>query len=436
MSRPPAPAPFFVLASLLAAPAVATGAPAWTLQADDQPAPAPVGPAETGGDPDQAANGTTGYENGFFIRSADGRNEFVIEGLFQIVARHDGKREPRSEFELKRFRPEFAGRIDGHYLFRLEPNFTAHEVELEEAWAGAELWHGAAILRIGRMKAPFGLEEVRSRRHIDFPVFSILNQFSPAEDHGLFLYGKTQRKVLEWNVAVYNGTGGGDTGASKDVAGRLMWHPFAGDDEESAWHGLQLGIASTIGSQHESVAGGFVSNAAKLGLTEYASGAQLDGTRSRIGLEAAWYRGPWMAQAEGLYQNQEMNAGAGAERVHYSGAYLGLSRVLTGESKDFGGVHPRRPVDPYEGTGRGAWVLAARLSYLEQDSALLDAGLVVPGSYTEGVTSFSLGLNWILSRHAILRNSWIHSEYSDPVAVGGAATDREDSFMIEFQLSF
>lgn len=382
-----------------------------------------------------APAGTVEYDEGFRIRSADGRNEFIIEGLFQVTGRWDGAREPRSDFVLKRFRPEFAARIDDHYLFKLEPNFTEHDVELEEAWAGAELWHGSAVLRVGRMKAPFGLEEVRSRRNIDFPVFSILNQFSPAEDHGVFLYGLTPPGTLEWNAAVYNGTGAGDTGASKDVAGRVMLHPFA-DDDGSVWHGLQFGLAGTIGSQHESVAGAHVRNAARLTLTEYASGASLDGTRSRLGLEAAWFHGPWMAQAEALYQAQEMTGSGGSGRAKYSGAYLNVSHVLTGESKSFGALHPKSSVDPFEGTGRGAWVLAARVSHLRQGRELLDAGLVVPETYTEGVTTFSLGLNWVLSRHVTLRNSWLHSEYADPVDFGAGPTDREDTLMIELQMSF
>ncbi|MCA8967676.1 MAG: hypothetical protein KDC48_22535, partial [Planctomycetes bacterium] len=268
-------------------------------------APAEAAPAPDEEPPRAPAAGGVRYDDGFRITSADGRNEFVIEGLFQVMGRWDGAREPRSDFVLKRMRPEFSGRIDEHYRFKLEPNFTEHEVELEEAWIGADVWHGSARLMAGRMKGPFGLEEMRSRRNIDFPVFSILNQFSPAEDHGLFLYGLTESEQLEWNVAVYNGTGAGDTGASKDVAARLMVHPFAGDGD-SVWEGLQLGVAGTIGSQHESVDGGFVRNAARMSLTEYASGARLDGTRSRVGLEAAWYRGAWMAQAEALYQTQEM----------------------------------------------------------------------------------------------------------------------------------
>jgi len=123
----------------------------------------------------EAPAGTVDYDHGFRIISADGRNELIIEGLIQVVGRRDGARDPSSDFVLKRIRPEFSGRIDEHYLFKFEPNFTEHEVELEEAWAGMELWEGAAVLRVGRMKAPFGLEEVRSRRNIDFPVFSILN---------------------------------------------------------------------------------------------------------------------------------------------------------------------------------------------------------------------------------------------------------------------
>jgi len=251
----------------------------------------------------------------------------------------------------------------------------------------------------------------------------------------VFLYGLTQAGHLEWNIAVYNGTGAGDTGASKDVAGRLMVHPFA-DADSSVWQGLQLGLAGTLGSQDDSVAGAHVRNAARLDVTEYATGARLDGTRSRLGLEAAWFHGPWMAQAEGLHMTQEMTGSSGGDRVDYSGAYFNLSHVLTGESKDFGRLRPNRPIDPYHGTGRGAWVLAGRVSHMRQGRGLLDRGLVVPETYTESITSFSLGLNWVLSQHLMLRNSWIHSEYGDPVDFGAGPTEREDTFMMELQLSF
>jgi hypothetical protein len=88
------------------------------------------------------------------------------------------------QFELERMRFEFGGK---HYDFSVGPKSTETEVELEKAWIGADL--GGPRLMLDRMKEPFSLEEMLPRKHFDFPTFSILNQFVPAEDHGVTILG-------------------------------------------------------------------------------------------------------------------------------------------------------------------------------------------------------------------------------------------------------
>jgi phosphate-selective porin len=372
-----------------------------------------------------------GYDGGFFIRSADGRNEFVIEGLMQVDARYNGRyRTPETEFDLARIRPEFAGRLAEHYRFKIEPNFGAHEVELEEAWAGMDLAGGASRLMLGRMKAPFGLEEVRSRRHMPFSRFSIMNQFQPAEQHGVFLNGRKEK--LEYGFALYNGGGGDEGDDGKEVAARAMIHPFAGDSN-SSMENLQIGLAATYGSEDRSVGGKFIKNASNLPLIEYADSSRLDGDQWRAGLEGAWYRGPWMLQAEWMRIHQEMNGGTG---VDFDGGYVAMQHVLTGESVSFKGVRPANPFDPGEVSGSGAWVLALRASTLSNDAALRDSGLVLPSTYTGDVHSLWVGLNWYLGEHAILRNSYVHSFYSDEVGIEGSGVKDEGAVLIQFQLHF
>lgn len=369
------------------------------------------------------------------FRSADGEFELVLEGLFQVTATAlEGPREPSADFGLKRARPELSGRLPGGLRFKFEPKFTEDEVELEEAWIGADVLGGDARVMVGRMKAPFGLEEVRSRRWIDFPRFSLLNQFSPAEDHGLFLWGATgDDRPWEWNAAVYNGTGGDDTNGAKDVAGRLMWHPFLAD-EGSALRRLQVGVAGTLGNQDEEIGGETIDDAAGLGVLEFAPGARLDGRRTRLGLEAAWFHGANFVQAEALWLEQEMAGGGGPVDASVRGAYLTLARVLTGEAKTFKGVHPDAPFDLARGTGRGAWVAAVRGSWLELDDSF--AGVVSPGTFTESIQALELGLDWIPNRHAIVRAALVRSEYGDEVIVGADTEDGATALLLELQLHF
>jgi len=386
---------------------------------------------------DDAADDVAGVAgSGFVIRSADGRNELQIGGLFQVTAgAFGGDREPSSEFALRRMRPEFTGRFQDALRFTLEPNFVEDGVELEEAWIGTELQGGDSILMFGRMKAPFNLEEVRTRRHIDFTHFSILNQFAPAEDHGVFWNGLAGGGRWEYGLAAYNGTGGSDTTSSKDVAVRLMAHPFVQRDD-SHWRNLQLGLAATLGQQDEDVGGNVIENELGLPLVHFGPDLRLNGTRTRVGAELAWFDGPNFLQSEAILVSQDMEDTAGDGRIGFRGVYLTVSHVLTGEAKSFDGVTPAQPHDFGTGAGGGAWVLAARYSELHLDDDLEDLGFVVPGTFTDRVRTVSLGLNWVPNTNAILRCAVIHSAYSEEVDLGSGSDDQELGVLLEAQLHF
>ncbi|MFT6041574.1 MAG: phosphate-selective porin [Gammaproteobacteria bacterium] len=361
------------------------------------------------------------YEDGL-VFDWDGGN-LVVEGLFEVGAYlnegTEGKsRDPESDTYVKRMRPEFAGRFDGGWRFRFEPKFDESGVELEEAWVGREILDGDAVLRFGRMKAPFGLEEIRSRRHIHFPRFSILNQFSPAEDHGVFVTGESGR--FEYGYAVYNGTGGAEEDSGKDVALHGMWHSAAGG--ESAW---QVGAAATYGRQDREVGGDGISNAGGREVLQYATDTRLNGDRLRFGLEGAWFQGPLMVQGELLSVTQEMS-NVGGEDVTISGFYVDVARSLTGEDLDFGGIE-----DPTD-----SWLAALRVSRLSLSDEFEGTGLLMGGTFTDRIDSVSAGVNWVPNAHMILRSAWTHSWYGETVAVGGEGVDDEGLLTIELQLHF
>ncbi|MEQ1891568.1 MAG: porin [Planctomycetota bacterium] len=372
--------------------------------------------------------------SGFRLESADG-STLELGALVQVLGRwSDDARDPTAQLDLKRVRPEISGELAGSLAFNIEPNFSENEVELEEAWVGPKVLGGRATLHIGRMKAPFNLEEVRSRRFIDFPYFSIVNQLAPAEDHGLFLNGASADGRHEYGFALYNGTGSADTNASKDVAARWMLHPFAGH-EASRFANLQFGLAGTLGSQDEEVGELALKNETRLDIIPFADDARLDGTRERLGLELAWFAGPWFVQGEYLGMRQEMSSGAGEERVLFHGGYLTLARVLTGETRTFRGVTPVAPFDFATGTGRGAWTLAVRYSVLNLDDDL-EAALIEPGNFTDQVQTGSVGLNWTPNRHALVRTSVVGSFYEGDIRLDTGSGDREAALLVEFQLHY
>jgi phosphate-selective porin OprO/OprP len=377
-----------------------------------------------------------GYDDGFFLRTRDREYELKIQGRAQFDADFNGQeRIPESDFVVRRLRLEFEGRFPGGGRFRYEPNFLPEGTEIEEGWLGWDLLGGDARVMFGRMKAPFGLEERNPQGNVDFPRFSILHQFSPQEDHGVFFYGHTRSHVLDYDLAVINGTGSSDTNGAKDVAARFVLRPSAADEGSALQH-LQFGIAATYGDQDQAVGDEGVDNEAKLPVIRFDDALVLDGERTRIGLEAAWFHGPWFAQAEWAHIEQRMRLATDARDIAFEGAYLTLSHVLTGESKSFERTIPSSPCDLEKGTGRGAWIVAARYSDLRSDSELLDAGFVEAGTYTSHIRTLSLGLDWVPNEFVIVRNAWLHSWYSQAVVLDDGSSDSEDAFVLELQLSF
>ena len=226
------------------------------------------------------------------------------------------------------------------------------------------------------MKEPFSLEEVRSSKGLEFVNKSIVNQFAPAEDHGLTLLGELGGGAVEWGAAVYHGSGGEETNRDQDVAGRLVWRPFHGG---GALAGLQVGAAATRGETDEVLAGEELSTEARVPFLVYAPGSLVDGGRDRLGLELEWHHGPWALAAELVRVEEDVAGAGGAGQVAHQALYVQATWVLTGEERTWKGVFPERPF----GTpgGSGAWQLALRYSELDLDSDLVAHGLVAANAF-------------------------------------------------------
>jgi phosphate-selective porin OprO/OprP len=381
---------------------------------------------------------SSGYDGGFYIESPDGRFKLILEGLLQVHGRFfEPSLEGRnSEFFIRRMRFEIGGEIHNYYRFHVEPKFTEDKVELEEAWIGADFWESGPRLIIGRMKEPFSMEEMISLRHIDFIDFSILNQFVPAEDHGITVLGKTPGEHIEYGFAFYNGSGGNDLNSDKDVAGRLVIKPFA--SKENHWiRNFQFGGAITYGEQDEDISGEELKTEARVPFLAFEAGSRINGRRTRLGTEVAWLYGPVALMGEAITITQEM---AGPEENFDDDTFgwsAATSWVLTGEKKTFKGVHPERPIDSSgDKKGTGAFQIAARYSSLLMDDDLITNGFVSEQTYPERVQSFDIGLNWYLTYHSRVKAHFLHTKYSQSILFEDEVRDVENALLLQFQLTF
>lgn len=380
-----------------------------------------------------------GYDGGFFVQSPDGAFRFTLEGLLQIRGTffERGLEGRSSNFDLERMRFEFGGKFYERYLFHVEPKFTESEVELEEAWIGADLSESGPRLILGRMKEPFSLEEMLPRKHLDFPTFSILNQFVPAEDHGVTILGGSLDAPLEYGLALYNGTGGDDLNSDKDFAARLVARPWAGCDG-ALFQRLQFGGAATIGREEEDLDGVELLTEAKAPFLSFEPGSRADGERVRLGLEAAWLSGPLALSAEAIEVKEDLSGAGGDVQSTTSGWYVAASWVLTGETKSFRGVQPDHPWIPATAgaSGLGALQLALRYSELRLDDDLIGGGIVATNAFPDSVRTWDAGLNWYSTAHTKVMLHCLHTDFEESIVVDGDSRASEDALLLQFQVHF
>jgi phosphate-selective porin OprO and OprP len=361
-----------------------------------------------------------GYDGGFYIQGKGAK--LAVEGLLQVNGvffEPDAAHE--SEFVLRRMRLEFSGEFFERWYFHIEPKFSADGVELEEAWVGMKL--DTHLIMVGRMKEPFSFEEVGSQRHMDPINFSIFNQFVPAEDHGITVYGNFD--ILEYGVGFYNGTGGDDTTSDKDGALRLVLHP---------WRGLQFGGAATIGRQETDVSGAELRTEARVPWATFLPGTEIEDERVRLGAEAGLLEGPLAVNAELMRIRQEVNEST----VDLTGGYVQASYILTGEAKSWKGervriwkgVKPQRPFlkDP----DLGAWQLVARWSRLNVDSDLTPFVTNNP----RRIDTFTFGVNWYANEFVKVKVNYVRTVYGEDVTISGKTRDNEDALIVQVQFMF
>ena len=86
-------------------------------------------------------------------------------------------------------------------------------------------------LRVGKMKAPIGLERLQERRRLRLPGAGADRNLSSQRDVGVQLWGDIAGGIVHYVAGIYNGasdTIGNDTDINhaKHFVGRLFFHPF------------------------------------------------------------------------------------------------------------------------------------------------------------------------------------------------------------------
>lgn len=384
-----------------------------------------------------------GWDNGFFLSSPDGKNKLKLRGYFQTDGRFfpdDDELPLDDEFVLRRVRPILEGTLLGWVDFRVMPDFGRGSTDLLDAYANARfLGEGGSAfqLRVGKFKAPVGLERLQSATALLFVERSLPTELVPNRDIGVMFHGLLFDGKLEYALGGFNGVrdgrnSNGDTSDGKDLAARLFFSPFRGTDL-APLAGLGFGVAGTWGHQgNDDALPAFRAPGSQSTFFSYAAGVQADRQRYRVSPQLYWSWGPAGVLAEYALSSQEVELGAASERLDHQAWQAAVSYVLTGESASFKGVTPERPFEP--GTwGPGAWELAARVHQLDVDDDAFPV-FADPAASAEEAFAWAVGVNWYWNR-------WLKFvvNYEQTPFDGGAASgdrDTEHAVLTRLQLAF
>lgn len=384
---------------------------------------------------------------GFALAAADKSYQLKLRGYVQTDARFfldDEDDKAADSFLLRRARPIFEGTVGKAFDFRVMPDFGGGSSSIQDAYAGLTL-SPAAKLRVGKFKAPFGLERLQSGTDTLFIERAHPTSLAPNRDIGAQLGGDFANGALGYAIGVFNGVADGgssdsDTEDGKDLVGRVFAHPFKNGGLE-ALAGLGVGVAASYGDVEGTPTAANLPSYRSTGQqsafayrtsTNAADVAFADGTRTRLAPQAYYYAGPFGVLAEYTRSSQDVARGDRINTIENDAWQVAASYVLTGEDASFKGVTPLKPFDPARGQW-GAWEVAARYTALDIDDAAFP-DFADPTKSVSAIGTWGVGVNWYLTRNAKFSVDYEQSSFDGGVATG----DRPDEKLVfaRGQLSF
>lgn len=297
--------------------------------------------------------------------------------------------EQRDRGQLRASRLLVRGTVGSAYVVRylVAGEYKGFDTSADRTWEMTDvsltfpLRGPATTLTVGKTKQPFAYEMVGDAANLAFQE-RVLSPFFVSRSVGARLSHATADRRSTLSFGVFNDSWAGSSAKGPndgtDVAARLTRALWLEDGGRRLLHvgasvrrvGADGGTLRYRGRPESNVSSYYVDTGT------FAADRAL-----HFGLEALWQHGPWSVIGE--WVGAKVDAAASGD-PSFSGGYLGLSWVVTGE---------HRPYDPSVGYARrvvpsganGALELVARASRVDLDDGTLRGGRFVK-SY--------LGANW------------------------------------------
>jgi len=295
-----------------------------------------------------------------------------------------------SLFGLKSVRTDLSGTVNDNIGYKIHVEYAGGTLKLLDGYTDIPVlpkWK----LRLGKYKAPIGIELLQAPTDITFIDFAYSTYFTPNRDTGAMLYGSlggwdTQLAVLS-GTSDY-GSSDKDSDSGRSLVIRTIGKPFAD------LKGLDVGFAASTERRNGSGSSSQLSTYRGIGrptLFSYSSGVYANGTFYRLAPQFTYYSGPFGLLGEYVVSGQDISNGSSSATVVHGAWQLQAQYYLTGESASYKYVGPKSAYNP-EKDQWGAWQVAARVGQAQFDGAAFSYG----SGYKASLET-TVGLNWIWS---------------------------------------
>jgi phosphate-selective porin OprO/OprP len=348
------------------------------------------------------------------------QSDFLFIG--QNEANRDSVGEAQNVFDFRRARLTARGEAFDivEYAIGFDFALAGRPTFLDNYVAVTELPLLGSV-RAGHFFEPFSLERFTQVRYTTFMERSLADTFAPARNLGVMAHdviGDDRRGT--WAVGVFRSNSdvfGDDFSKAGGwaVTTRGTWLPTY--DEADAGRSLvHVGAAYTYRSvdprqlQFSSFPEARAGTPGPRGIPVFVdTGIMSAQSDQRLGAELAIVRGPLYLQAEYMCSTVDQ---IGGPPLFFQGAYAFASFFLTGENRTynkrlgtFDRVYPfenvfRVRTDDGVQTGRGAWEVAVRWSYIDLDSRNVQGGTL---------NDITLALNWHLNPFTRVKWEYIYA---------------------------
>jgi len=395
-------------------------------------------------------------KNGIGLQSADGANSIQLMGRLHMDYRgYDAgfasgttKTDPLTDMlDVRRARLGVRGQLDKDFKYEIQGTYGMADNGMSDSVTAIDIAFAdyaanpAAILRVGKFKMPFSLEQLTSSNNIDFMERSFASQnegeYIPAKETGVMVFGSPMPGTY-YGLAYSRGRANKSAiYDSPDLIGRVSANlaKAAMGRDDIITH---LGLGYSVGrvKSATSYASARDESRAYSGFFNGTEATRAGSTRTRQAIEYAIAYGPYKAQGEFFeisYSDMTgTNAGTNAVKMNYNE----LLWNITGESHNysnsagtFGWIKPNTKFS--SNGGLGAWQVGVRLSDFDGSDFTQASGK------TTKATSMTYGLNWFVNDNVRVMLNFVETKYDSSVLVAtGTSLDKIRAIMLRSQIWF